>query len=367
MGSQDTISQMIKRPQVAITMGDPAGVGPETIVSCWNSSEVHERCRPIVVGRCEIIDRAIQLLRLPLQVESISSPDDAPDDRSIIGCITAGRDDAIDVPPAQIDPRGGQAAFDALAVAADLAMTGKVDAITTAPLNKAALHQAGYNHPGHTELLGEFCGVRDTAMLLYLGPGERISGGGGLGVVHTTLHTALRDVFEALDAETIVARISQVEHFMRAMLSGHGQPGTTPRIGVCALNPHAGEQGLFGDEEISIIGPAVRLAQEQGLSVTGPLPADTLFCQAAAGEFDAVVAMYHDQGHIALKLLDMHGAVNVTLGLPIIRTSVAHGTAFDLAWQGVADSRSMIEALRVASVLAHQSFITPPNATVAHN
>jgi 4-hydroxythreonine-4-phosphate dehydrogenase len=185
-------------------------------------------------------------------------------------------------------------------------------------------------------------------MMLYLGPDERVRGRAGLGVVHVTLHTALRKVFEQLTPEAIVAKAHLVDGVMRGMLGGR------PRIGICALNPHAGEGGLFGSEEQTIIEPAVRQAASQGFDVHGPLPADTLMVRAAAGEFDGVVAMYHDQGHIALKLLGMHRAVNITLGLPIVRTSVAHGTAFDLAWQGRAETSSMVEAVRVASALAQQ-------------
>jgi 4-hydroxythreonine-4-phosphate dehydrogenase len=232
--------------------------------------------------------------------------------------------------------------------AARLAIEGQVDAITTAPLHKVALHQAGHDYPGHTELLAELCGVRDFAMMLYLAHDERIRGSGGLGVVHVTLHTALRNVFEELSQEKIVAKAHLAAHVMQRL------KGSRASIGVCALNPHAGEGGLFGREEETLIQPAVEQARREGLEVHGPLPADTLMVRAAGGEFDGVVAMYHDQGHIALKLLGMHRAVNITLGLPIVRTSVAHGTAFDLAWQGRAEVSSLIEAVRVAALLACQ-------------
>jgi len=183
-------------------------------------------------------------------------------------------------------------------------------------------------------------------MMLYLGPDHVIRGPAGLGVVHVTLHMALREVFGALSTDEVLRKIRLADGALRELKQA------APRIGVCALNPHAGEFGLFGDEETTLIRPAVERAVEEGLLVSGPLPADTLMPQARDGAYDAVVAMYHDQGHIALKLLGMHRAVNVTLGLPIVRTSVAHGTAFDLAWQGRADSGSMVEALRVAALLA---------------
>jgi 4-hydroxythreonine-4-phosphate dehydrogenase len=183
-------------------------------------------------------------------------------------------------------------------------------------------------------------------MMLYLGPDEVLQSPKGLAVVHVTLHTALRNVFHELTEDAVLAKAGLADEFMTRLT------GCRPRIGICALNPHCGENGLFGDEEQVIIAPAVRRGRALGLDVTGPAATDTLMVRARDGEFDAIVAMYHDQGHIALKLLGMHQAVNVTLGLPIIRTSVAHGTAFDIAWKRLAETSSMIEALRVASRLA---------------
>ena len=264
----------------------------------------------------------------------------------MIPCLGCGSDDVLDVAPGRLDARAGQAAYDAVVTAARLALCGKVDAITTAPLQKEALHEAGHAFPGHTELLANLCGVENFAMMLYLGPDDVLHSPAGLAVVHVTLHTALRNVFHELNEDAVLAKAWLADEFMTRLA------GNRPRIGVCALNPHAGEGGLFGDEERTIIGPAVRRGKDQGLNLTGPLPTDTLMVRAREGEFDAVVAMYHDQGHIALKLLGMHQAVNVTLGLPIIRTSVAHGTAFDIAWKRLAETNSMIEALRVASRLA---------------
>jgi 4-hydroxythreonine-4-phosphate dehydrogenase len=231
--------------------------------------------------------------------------------------------------------------------------------MVTAPLNKAALWAAGHRYPGHTEILAELCGVKDFAMMLYLGPDAFQNRSAGLGVAHVTLHTALRDVFKQLSTDAIVAKTHLVHHVTTQM------GVQCPRIAICALNPHAGEDGLFGDEEQTTIEPAVRRARCDGLNVTGPLPADTLMVRARDNEFDGVVAMYHDQGHIALKLIGMRHAVNITLGLPIIRTSVAHGTAFDIAWKGRADHSSLIEAINVAAQLAAcpPPPIHPPAAT----
>ena len=337
------------RPLIAITMGDPAGIGPETIVGAWTDPTLHEYCRPVVVGHPEILRRAVRLLGVDAQVVEIDSPEATDSALHRICCLRSGSDDAVDVPPGAIDARGGQAAYDALIVAAELALSGRVDAITTAPLHKAALWQAGHHYPGHTELLAELCGVDDFAMMLYLAPGPFIRGDAGLAIVHVTLHMALCDVFAALTTDAVLAKARLVSNVMRRI------KGSPPCVGVCALNPHAGEEGLFGDEEARIIRPAVERGLAEGLDMHGPAPADTLISRACRGEFDAVVAMYHDQGHIAIKLLEMHRAVNVTLGLPIMRTSVAHGTAFDLAWQGRAECGGMVEAVRIASVLSRSA------------
>ncbi|MBW3596824.1 MAG: 4-hydroxythreonine-4-phosphate dehydrogenase PdxA [Planctomycetes bacterium] len=354
-----------EKPLLAMTLGDPAGVGPEIIAAAWSSPELHAIARPVAVGHPAVLRRAVKLLGSSAAVLEVDEPDDADPTPAHIPCLPCGSDDAADAPPAVIDARGGQAAYDALVRAAELAKSGRVDGIVTAPLHKAALWEAGHRYPGHTELLAELCGVRDVAMMLYLAPGPQIHGRGGLGVAHVTLHMALRDVFSHLTVENIVSRVRLADDVMRAMLHSsrhtpcavsNGTRSVPATIGVCALNPHAGEQGLFGDEEQRVIAPAVEQARSAGFVVEGPLPADTLLARAAAGEFDAVVAMYHDQGHIALKLLGMHRAVNVTLGLPIIRTSVAHGTAFDLAWQGRAEWSGLVEAVRVATKLANSEW-----------
>jgi 4-hydroxythreonine-4-phosphate dehydrogenase len=361
------------RRLLAITLGDPAGIGPETIVGAWQRPELHACCRALVVGHPEILRRAARLLTSDVEVVEIASPEEAEPTPQAIPCLRAGSDDILDAPPGQIDARCGQAAYEAVVSAARLAVAGRVDGMVTAPLSKAALWAAGHKYPGHTELLAELCGVSDFAMMLYLGANgwhapehgwegrgfgwhapEHGREGRGIGVVHVTLHMALRDVFAHLSIDAVLAKCHLADTVMRSMQVA------SPRIGVCALNPHAGEQGLFGDEERRIIAPAVEAARKAGLSVTGPLAADTLMVRARDGEFDAVVAMYHDQGHIALKLLGMQRAVNITLGLPIVRTSVAHGTAFDIAWRGRADCQSMVEAARVAARLAGERGASAP-------
>jgi len=341
-------------PRIALTLGDVAGIGPEVIVRAWSEAQRFAKCQMICVGHPAVLERAIALVGENLRVCSIAGPQAAGgNDPGIIPCWNPGDDDAALVPPGANDGRAGRAAFDYLIGAARATLAGQFDAIVTAPLSKAALHLAGLDYPGHTEILAETCGVSDYGMMLYL---AGLPGAGGslhdLGVVHTTLHTSVSSVPGLLNRELVLTKIRLIDRFLKRV--GH----RTPRIAVCALNPHAGESGLFGSEEDTIIAPAVQVAGREGIAVTGPLPADTVFRRAVAGEFDGVVAMYHDQGHIAIKLIGQNCAVNVTLGLPIVRTSPSHGTAFDIAWKGVARAEGMTEAIRVATRLAmHQESI----------
>ncbi len=349
-------------PWIAVTMGDAAGIGPEVSVRAWLEPGIHRRCQPFAVGHAEVFRRQVRALDAPLEVVEVRSAEEAvevltsrpPSDPRSLVCLTCCEDEILDVPSGRLDSRAGRAAYDALCQATDLALAGVVDAIVTAPLSKAGLHRAGLFYPGHTEILAERCGASRVAMMLYLPAesrgqgylGQPEQGPRGLGVVHATLHVALRDAISQLTA----ARIVDCCELAQAGLQAGGV--ASPRIGVSALNPHAGEDGLFGSEEISIIGPAVQEAAGRNLDVAGPLPADTLFCKARQGGFDAIVAMYHDQGHIALKLLGMHRAVNVTLGLPIIRTSPAHGTATDIAGRQRAEASGMIAAIETAAAIA---------------
>jgi 4-hydroxythreonine-4-phosphate dehydrogenase len=351
-------------PLVALTMGDVAGIGPEVIVKGWGDSHLHALARLIVIGDVGVLERACALVgcQRSTRIHLLASALEADSSPGVIPCLAV---DGIpcglaDVAPGQIDARAGRAAFQFLTAAAALAMAGRIDAITTLPLNKRALHQAGVNHPGHTEILAEYCKAPDHAMMLYLETDlSRASGaaakaarrGTGLGVVHVTLHVALKQVFELITTQSVLSKIRLADGAMRPLTGG-----LPPRIAVASLNPHAGEHGLFGDEELTRIAPAVAIARDEGIDVHGPFPNDTLFYHALSGDYDAVVAMYHDQGHIALKTVGFDRAVNVTLGLPIVRTSVAHGTAFDIAGKGLADPSSLIAAVRVAArIVAGQS------------
>jgi 4-hydroxythreonine-4-phosphate dehydrogenase len=336
------------QPLLAITMGDPAGVGPEVIVGAWSDARIHEQMRPIVLGHPEILRRAVRLLQSKLEVVEVAepSPSNVSTSPNVIPCVKACDDDVLDVPTREVSAKAGEAAYRAVKLAADWALAQRIAGIVTAPLSKSALQAAGHKYPGHTELLAEICGVAEFAMMLYLPPGEQVRSPSGLGVAHVTLHQSMRSIFGHLSEQAILSKCRLADSVMRRLGVAR------PRIAVCALNPHAGEEGLFGDEERSTIAPAVAAARSTGIDARGPFPTDTLMMRARDGEFDAVVAMYHDQGHIALKLLGMHAAVNITLGLPIVRTSVAHGTAFDRAWQGTAKSDGMVAAILTAAKLA---------------
>ena len=343
-------------PVVAITMGDPAGIGPELILGSWRDIFDKTLARPlptilpVVYGDPATIEKAKAFRPCSARVVEIASDFDRanpalgrPDVIPVVSCCDSS---VSTVKLAEISAAGGDAAFRCVNRAIDAALSKQVEAIATGPLHKEALNLAGHHFPGHTEILASRCGTSAFGMALYLG-GDSVASPGGLCIVHTTLHISMRKALDEVTTPNVLEKIRLVRRFMKTVLNGR-----EPRIGVCALNCHAGDGGLFGDEEITIISPATRLAQAEGVDARGPFPADTLFLDAKNGLYDGIVAIYHDQGHIATKTIDMFGAVNVALGLPIIRTSVAHGVAFNLAGKGVATTRSMIEALRVAALFA---------------
>jgi 4-hydroxythreonine-4-phosphate dehydrogenase len=343
------------KPRLLITLGDVAGIGPEVVVKAW--PQLQAICEAVVVGDVEVLRAHLRFSDMPLAIVPVERVEDAKATHEQMPCLQATMQDLKSVQPGRVSAHAGRAAFDFLCAAVDLAMAGRADGIVTLPLHKEGLRAAGVYHPGHTEILAERTGVQEFGMMLYApfsplpsgGEGPGVRGLAGLGVVHVTLHMALRNVFRHITTNSIFEKVMLLDGVMAKLC------GRKPRLAVSALNPHASDGGLFGNEEATIITPAVERGRSSGIDVVGPLPADTLFVHAAKGNFDGVVAMYHDQGHIALKLLTGLAAVNVTLGLPIVRTSVAHGTAYDIAGQGKADSRSLLEAARVASMLATKS------------
>ena len=322
------------RPLVAVTLGDPAGIGPEIVLKALADADLFDRCRPLVIGDPRLLERAAPWVgRAALDFERIESPRDGRYLAGTVPIFAAGLADPADVPVGVESAAGGRAAVEAVFAACDLTMAGKTDAVVTAPLNKAAMHLAGVRYPGHTELLAERTGAGKVTMLLT-GPNLR--------VVHVSMHVGLTEAIARVTTGRVLDTIRLAAEACRAL--GIAQP----RIAVAGLNPHASEGGLFGNQEAEQIVPAISSARVEGLNVSDPQPPDTVFLRATQGVYDIVVAMYHDQGHVPMKLLAFDSGVNVSIGLPIIRTSVDHGTAFDIAGTGIAREESLIAALDVA-------------------
>ncbi len=318
--------------KLAITMGDPGGVGPEIIINALSSEEIGGIRPPVVIGDRIVMEEALRLLDLPLRMRIISSPAESNPSGGVIEMIDLAALTRFE--KGRPTAEGGKASAAYIRRAVELASAGKIDGIVTAPISKEALKMAGIKWPGHTEMLAELTGTDDYAMMLAGGP---------LKVILVTIHTSLKSV-PGLVTRSTVLRTIRLARKAGAMLGIEH-----PRIGVAGLNPHAGEAGMFGDEEIREIIPAVEAAGREGIPVSGPFPPDTIFHKAYHGELDIVVCMYHDQGLIPLKMIAFDRGVNITVGLPFVRTSPDHGTAFDIAWKGIANPSSMIEAIRAAA------------------
>ena len=323
-------------PLVAVTMGDPAGVGPEIIAKTFADPDFHARNRALVVGDAGMLKRAAQLVGLPLEINEIPEPEDA--------AFTPGTADVLqvgelppDLPFGELDARAGDAAFRYVERATGLASAGRVAAIATAPLNKEAMHLAGHGYPGHTEILADLTGTEDYAMMLVTDE---------LKVIHVSTHVSLREAIDRAQPERELAVIRLAHESLKKL------GVESPRVAVAGLNPHAGENGLFGREDLEKIRPAVKAALDEGIDASGPWAPDTVMMRARQGHFDVVVVQYHDQGHIPIKLMGFDTGVNVTVGLPFFRTSVDHGTAFDIAGTGKADHASLEAALDLARSLA---------------
>lgn len=322
---------------IAVTMGDPAGIGPEIIIKALAEGEL-SGTQAVVVGCAATLRRILALGATPAAelriIDNVSQAHFAPGVINVLDEPLANPDALI---PGKVQKEAGDLAYRCVKRATELAMAGEVHAIATAPLNKEALHSAGHIYPGHTELLAKLTHSRDYAMVLYTDK---------LKVIHVSTHIALRKFLDTLSHERVETVIQMADTFLRRV--GYDNP----RIAVAGVNPHAGENGLFGDEEIKIVGPSVEKMKAKGINVTGPCPPDTVFLQTYEGMYDMVVAMYHDQGHIPLKLMGFYDGVNITAGLPFIRTSADHGTAFDIAWTGKAKSESMAISIQLAVQLA---------------
>jgi 4-hydroxythreonine-4-phosphate dehydrogenase len=317
-----------------ITMGDVAGIGPEIIAKGWH--DLVQLGEPVVIGDPVWLDKSISDSKLPLHVQPINKLEDARPTSNQIPCLNPSKSDLSQVQIGHVSAEAGKAAADFLIHAIDLTMSRQADAIVTSPLHKEGLHAAGLSYPGHTEILAERTGSPSHAMVLY---------GDQLAVAHATLHTALKKTFSELGIEVVLAKIRLMKHLLERL-------GHPIKIACGSVNPHASDGGLFGDEEARIITPAIAQARTEGIDVIGPIPNDAIFQKADRGEFFGIVAMYHDAGHIAMKYRSGMRCVNITVGLPIIRTSVAHGTAYDIAGKNLASPASLLAAAHVAVQLA---------------
>jgi 4-hydroxythreonine-4-phosphate dehydrogenase len=323
-----------ERPLLALTIGDPSGIGPEVTVKALRHDPVFAKCRPVVIGDRRIIERAFDALDdHELSIYPVDDPATGVYEPGFLTLIDLHNAPVRECPFGEISAVSGKAAVEYVYTACDLAMAGEVDGIVTAPLNKAAMHAAGFTYAGHTELLAERTHAEKVSMLL-VGPSMK--------VVHVSTHVSLAEAIRRVTRK----RVEEVIDIAFDACVALGNPD--PLIAVAGLNPHAGEGGIFGNQEIEEVQPAIEAARARGRRVTDPQPPDTVFLRATKGEFDIVVAMYHDQGHIPMKLLAFDSGVNVSVGLPIIRTSVDHGTAFDIAGKGIAREESMLAAIDVA-------------------
>ena len=318
--------------KIGITMGDPSGIGPEIIIKTLAQMSPAMRSLSVVVGNLEILKRADKLLGTHLKF--VNGLDAKDGEVPVADVTTKDQDKIVD---GQISAAGGEAAYRYVEAAVRLALAHKIEVIVTAPLNKAAMHSAGHHFDGHTELLADLTGAKSSFMLLASDK---------LNAIHVTTHQSLRNAAERPTIERVVATIRAGHEHFRQLGIEH------PRIAVAGLNPHSGEGGIFGREEIERIQPAIEIARKQGIDVKGPISGDTVFYRALKGEFDLVVAQYHDQGHIPTKLIAFDETVNVSLGLPIRRTSVDHGTAHDIAWTGKANNINMQSAIAYARKMA---------------
>ena len=329
------------RPVIGITMGDPVGIGPEIILLALREASIFNMCKPLIIGDEQRLQAAIQCVKSHLTINTIQTPDRGLYKCGSIDVISLSKLDSTKTFWGKPTTQTGKAMTGYIIAAIDMAVSKNIAAIVTCPINKMAMKMAGFNYNGHTELLAEHTKTEKYAMMLA---------GNKLRVVLVTIHMPLREVAAFLSTEKI---LQTIQITWNALYKRFGLK--EPRIAVAGLNPHAGEGGMFGDEEENIIAPAIHLAKKEGFNISGPFPPDTLFYYAAKGDYDAVVCMYHDQGLIPFKMLHFTDGVNTTLGLPIIRTSVDHGTAYDIAGTGKADPGSLVAAINMAARQAIQT------------
>lgn len=318
------------KPMIGITIGDPSGIGPEIIIKALEEGKLYEECRPLVIGNVEVLERAAKILGKEIHTKVIEKPEDAAYTYGVINVVESGTYDVERLEWGKEQKLAGQIAMDAIYKSIEMGMAKEIDAVTTAPVNKVAIKMVGVQQAGHTEIYQDKTGS-DYVLTMFDCLGMR--------VFHLSRHMSLRNAIDYATKEHIYNDIERIDYQLK-------KTGLeNPKIAVAGINPHCGEGGLFGDEEIREVIPAVEEAKAKGLNVVGPIPPDTLFSRGRKGEFDAILAMYHDQGHMPCKTLDLERSVSVTLGLPFIRCSVDHGTAFDIAGKGIATNVSMVAAI----------------------
>jgi len=322
------------KPLIGITMGDPVGIGPEIIIKALSRSRIHTRCRSFVLGDSRLFQKTVRQLSVPLKVQTLMDLGQGRFSRKILNVLHLPVEDLDHLQPGVPNRSAGIAMLQAITQGTELALKGEIAALVTAPIPKEALRLVGSPHPGHTELLADLSGKPAVRMMLI---------GGRLRVILVTTHAALSEVPKLITTPKVLTTVELANASLKKYFGIR-----RPRIAVAGLNPHAGEGGLFGQEDQALIRPAVEQAKASGIQAVGPLPPDSLFHQAYRGDYDIVVAMYHDQGLIPLKMLSFGHAVNITVGLPFIRTSVDHGTAYDIAGKGIADPSSLIAAIELA-------------------
>lgn len=341
---------MTTRPIIGISMGDPSGIGPEIAVKALARSETYEICRPLIVGDANALKDALRITGLDLAINPIAAVKDALFRFGTLDVYDLNNVDMAKLQYGKVSAMSGHAAFEAVRKVIELALAREIDATVTGPINKESINLAGHHYSGHTEIYADFTGTQDYTMMLAHE---------NLRVVHVSTHVSLREACERVKKDRVLRVIKLAREACRKI--GIAEP----RIGVAGLNPHAGESGMFGREEIEEIIPAIQAAKALGIDADGPVPPDSLFSKAKGGLYDIVVAMYHDQGHIPLKVIgfnwnpaeqkwDSISGVNITLGLPIIRSSVDHGTAFGKAGKGTASELSLIHAVEYAVKMALQ-------------
>lgn len=328
----------MNRPIIGIPMGDPAGIGPEIVLKALKNKELYTISKPLVIGNIEVLNKINAILDTGLELRNISDPEQGEYECGIVDVVAVEDADAKFIEYGKVQAAAGKAAFKCIEKTVELTNAGKIDSIATTPINKEAIKAANINFIGHTEMLAEMTNTKDPLTLFQVN---------GLRVFFLSRHVSLMKACEMVTKDRIVDYVVRCEKAMKKLGL------QSRRIAIAGLNPHSGEHGLFGSEEVEKVAPAVELLREKGIDVVGPISADSVFYQALNGKYDAVLSLYHDQGHIATKMVDFERTISLTVGMPFLRTSVDHGTAFDIAGKGIASSVSMEEAIRLAALYSH--------------